>query len=237
MAEVTDVADEILPRGEASAPSPTEGRTSDGEDDGRPVLLVDGTVQSVLADDPSGYWSLMVPDVRPRRALLLGLGAGTIARLLHGRFGEVPIVGVDEDPDVVAFAHELLRDVPSLEIVQGAAFAYVAEAAARGERFDYVAVDLYRGDSMTHGVLGKPFLRGLRTLLEPRGLAVFNLFLERRVADRKYGKIVMKAANFKAHDEQQQCQPGDMVRIVETRPMSKDKRWRVVETLQKSAEV
>ncbi len=61
--------------------------------------------------------------------------------------------------------------------------------------------------------------------------------VERRVPDRKYGKIVMRAANFKAHDETQQCKPGDTVRIVETRPLSKDKRWRVVETLQKSAEV
>jgi small subunit ribosomal protein S17 len=61
--------------------------------------------------------------------------------------------------------------------------------------------------------------------------------VERRVPDAKYGKIVTRATNFKAHDEDQQCKPGDKVRIVETRPLSKDKRWRVVETLQKSAEV
>jgi small subunit ribosomal protein S17 len=61
--------------------------------------------------------------------------------------------------------------------------------------------------------------------------------VERRVADRKYGKIVMKAAKFKAHDEKQECHIGDRVRIVETRPLSKDKRWRVAETLEKAAEV
>jgi small subunit ribosomal protein S17 len=61
--------------------------------------------------------------------------------------------------------------------------------------------------------------------------------VERRVADRKYGKIVMKAEKYKAHDEDQQCQVGDKVRMVETRPMSKDKRWRVAEVLQKAAEV
>ena len=61
--------------------------------------------------------------------------------------------------------------------------------------------------------------------------------VERRVADRKYGKIVMKAAKFKAHDEKQECQIGDRVRIVETRPISKDKRWRVAETLEKAVEV
>src|SRR3954468_806161 len=106
-----------------------------GEDDGRPVLLVDGTVQSVLADDPSGYWTLMVPDVRPRRALLLGLGAGTIARLLAERFGDVPTVGVDEDADVIGFAQEILRDLPSLEIVQTDGFAYVAGGVEQDERF------------------------------------------------------------------------------------------------------
>ncbi len=61
--------------------------------------------------------------------------------------------------------------------------------------------------------------------------------VERRVADRKYGKIVMKAEKYKAHDENQQCQIGDKVRMVETRPMSKDKRWRVAEVLEKAAEV
>ena len=61
--------------------------------------------------------------------------------------------------------------------------------------------------------------------------------VERRVANRKYGKIVTLAKKYKAHDEKQECQVGDRVRIVETRPMSKDKRWRVAETLEKAAEV
>ncbi len=61
--------------------------------------------------------------------------------------------------------------------------------------------------------------------------------VERRVADRRYGKIVTRARTFKAHDEGQECRVGDRVRIVETRPLSKDKRWRVVETVEKAAEV
>ena len=59
----------------------------------------------------------------------------------------------------------------------------------------------------------------------------------RRAADRQYGKNVTRASKFKAHDEQQQCRIGDRVRMVETRPLSKDKRWRVVEILEKAAEV
>ncbi len=60
--------------------------------------------------------------------------------------------------------------------------------------------------------------------------------VERRVADRKYGKIVVQSKNFKAHDEKQECKPGDKVRIVETRPLSKDKRWRVIEIAEKAME-
>lgn len=155
-----------------------------GEDHGRPVLLVDGTVQSVLAPDPHGYWSRMIPSVRPHRALLLGLGGGTIARLLHDQFGDLPTVGVEDDLDVADFAHELLRDLPDLEIIRADAFRYVEDGARGGERFDYAAIDLYRGDQLVHGVVGKPFLKALRTLLDPRGVAVFNLFHERRIDDR-----------------------------------------------------
>lgn len=107
-----------------------------------------------------------------------------MVRLLHDRFGEVPTVGVDDDRAVIDFARELLRDLPALDIVHGDAFAHVAQAAKAGEHFDYVAVDLYRGDRLAHGVVGRPFLRGLRTLADPRGLVIFNLFFERRVYDR-----------------------------------------------------
>jgi small subunit ribosomal protein S17 len=48
-----------------------------------------------------------------------------------------------------------------------------------------------------------------------------------------YRKTIRRAVKYKAHDEKNQCRTGDMVRIVETRPLSKDKRWRVAEILTK----
>ena len=48
-----------------------------------------------------------------------------------------------------------------------------------------------------------------------------------------YNKSMKKAVKYKAHDEKKACKPGDLVRIVETRPLSKLKRWRVVEILTK----
>ena len=49
-----------------------------------------------------------------------------------------------------------------------------------------------------------------------------------------YGKIVKRTYKLKAHDELNQCGAGDRVRVMETRPLSKDKRWRVVEILEKA---
>lgn len=50
-----------------------------------------------------------------------------------------------------------------------------------------------------------------------------------------YKKTVKKVAKFKAHDEKNECKKGDNVKIIETRPLSKDKRWQVLEKMDKSA--
>ena len=57
--------------------------------------------------------------------------------------------------------------------------------------------------------------------------------VERRMKHGKYGKYMIDKKKYKVHDEEQACKPGDKVRIVETRPMSKEKRWRVAEILVK----
>jgi small subunit ribosomal protein S17 len=54
------------------------------------------------------------------------------------------------------------------------------------------------------------------------------------VAHPLYKKIVKRTVKFKAHDETNECGIGDKVKIMETRPLSKDKRWRVVEILEKA---
>ena len=54
--------------------------------------------------------------------------------------------------------------------------------------------------------------------------------VERRTHHRLYGKTITVAKRYKAHDEESRCRVGDMVRIVESRPLSRDKRW-VVETI------
>ena len=58
--------------------------------------------------------------------------------------------------------------------------------------------------------------------------------IQRRVAHPVYGKMVTRTTRVKAHDEQNAAKTGDTVRIAETRPLSKDKRWRVVEIVERA---
>jgi small subunit ribosomal protein S17 len=58
--------------------------------------------------------------------------------------------------------------------------------------------------------------------------------VERKVKHPIYGKFVKKTTKFHAHDEKQECTIGDIVKIMETRPLSKTKRWRLVEVVEKA---
>ncbi|MDZ4824288.1 MAG: 30S ribosomal protein S17 [Flavobacteriales bacterium] len=60
------------------------------------------------------------------------------------------------------------------------------------------------------------------------------VMVETKVMHPKYGKFVKHSNKFMAHDEEQQCGIGDKVRIMETRPISKLKRWRMVEVVEKA---
>ena len=58
--------------------------------------------------------------------------------------------------------------------------------------------------------------------------------IDRRMPHPQYGKMVTRTAKLKAHDEANSAKVGDTVRIMETRPLSKDKRWRVVEIVERA---
>ena len=58
--------------------------------------------------------------------------------------------------------------------------------------------------------------------------------IERRVQHPVYGKMVRRTKRLKAHDEKNDAKTGDTVRIMETRPLSKDKRWRLVEIVERA---
>jgi small subunit ribosomal protein S17 len=58
--------------------------------------------------------------------------------------------------------------------------------------------------------------------------------VERKVKHPIYGKFVKKTTKFHAHDDKNECNIGDVVKIMETRPLSKTKRWRLVEVVEKA---
>ena len=58
--------------------------------------------------------------------------------------------------------------------------------------------------------------------------------VEKSVRHKVYNKIVKRTYKLKAHDEENKCNIGDKVKVMETRPLSKDKRWRVVEIIEKA---
>ncbi len=143
---------------------------------GQRALEVDGVIFSVAVEDGKptvGYWTAMLPSGRPRSALLLGLGGGTMAHLLTRHAPGVRIIGVDIDPTVVTFGQEHFGlQLSNLQIVIADAFTYVYRC---DERFDYIAVDLFVGRHLHRGILAKPFLRRLAALLAPGGEIAINL--------------------------------------------------------------
>jgi small subunit ribosomal protein S17 len=63
------------------------------------------------------------------------------------------------------------------------------------------------------------------------------VLVERQVRHSLYGKVVRRTKKYKAHDEHNECQIGDEVRIVESRPFSREKRWCVIEIIERAGQV
>ena len=61
-----------------------------------------------------------------------------------------------------------------------------------------------------------------------------TISVQRKVKHPMYGKFIKKSTKYAAHDEQNECNVGDTVRIMETRPLSKRKRWRLVEIIERA---
>lgn len=58
--------------------------------------------------------------------------------------------------------------------------------------------------------------------------------VERKTRHPKYQRVIKRTSRFKAHDENNECRIGDKIKVMETRPLSKDKRWRVIEILERA---
>ena len=136
------------------------------------VLLVDDIVQSAYPSSEGGYWRHMIPDEKVGSALILGLGAGTIARLLIEKNPEIDITAVDNSKTVIKFAkkHFNLDDV-KMKVMIDDAFKFVKKTP---ERYDYIAVDIWNGQWFPFTVLMEPFINHCKRLLNPKGWLYIN---------------------------------------------------------------
>ena len=80
--------------------------------------------------------------------------------------------------------------------------------------------------------------RGLRKTRTGRVVSTkmdktITVAVERRLQHPVYGKFIKKTTKLKAHDEKNECSEGDFVKVMETRPLSKTKRWRLIEVIEK----
>jgi small subunit ribosomal protein S17 len=89
---------------------------------------------------------------------------------------------------------------------------------------------------MTHASASERGTRKVRTgrVVSDKMQKTVVVAIERRVPHPVYGKMVTRTKKVKAHDEENQAKTGDLVRITETRPLSKDKRWRLVEIVERA---
>ena len=95
------------------------------------------------------------------------------------------------------------------------------------------------GERRSDAVLGQKMTRGTRRVKQGRVTSnkmdkTIVVVSETRVRHAAYGKIVRKSARFKAHDERNEANVGDVVRIMECRPLSREKRWRLVEVVERA---
>ncbi len=74
----------------------------------------------------------------------------------------------------------------------------------------------------------------LGKVISNRSERTITVLVERRFRHPLYGKYITKSSKFMAHDQDNACHVGDVVRIMETRPLSKCKRWRLVEIVKKA---
>ncbi|HEU4784956.1 MAG TPA: methyltransferase domain-containing protein [Ktedonobacterales bacterium] len=161
--------------------------------DGRLALEVGNVTQSVtLPEDDAdeevqGYWPLMLPERCPRRALLLGLGGGTLAALLARRCPGVAIVGIERNAEVLVVARREfgLDALVGLKAMEADAFDWVEEhASSEPASFDLICLDLFEGGRLAPGTLARPFLRQVATLLQTDGVLTVNLMRTARLPEQ-----------------------------------------------------
>jgi spermidine synthase len=134
--------------------------------------------QSLRSDGCTGfqYWDSLVPEGltfgADARVLILGLGAGTTAKIITRRFGPVAIDGVEIDPLMVELGKKYFSlDEPNLNIIITDAASFVKEARFK---YDLICLDIFMGGVVPKEFESKEFLDGVKGLLKDEGVLAIN---------------------------------------------------------------
>lgn len=136
------------------------------------TLSVNGLPQSSWPPEKTGYWKMMIPDKKPETVLMLGVGAGTIARMLLEKYPQAKITGIEISQEVVNAAIEHL-DLGSvnMKLIIADAFEYVFE---NSDKYDLILVDLFDGYNFPLKCLMPKFIKRLQELLNKGGKLCIN---------------------------------------------------------------
>ncbi len=150
-------------------------------------LAVDRYVQSINWDSPFvekrvwGVLASLIQEKRPeaKSALILGLGGGTLCHLISKAMPKVQMVAIEIDKVMIDVAKEYfdLDSIPNLKIIRDDAFRVIAESEKydiHKDSFDVVVMDIYSGGEYPELASSGTFFSGLKRLVRPGGLLVFN---------------------------------------------------------------
>jgi spermidine synthase len=184
--------EKILFKGE----SEFNGEVKVTENNGVRRLIANGYTQSQIANDQTqtnlSYWEAMVPEqldlTGDSRVLILGLGAGTVAKIITKRFGNIQIDGVEIDPLIVDLGKKYFSLKQSnLNMFIANAAAFVKEARYK---YDLICVDVFVGSRVPKEIETKEFLEGVKELLEKKGVLTINKIFSDEVERRNFEDFI-----------------------------------------------
>lgn len=128
-----------------------------------------------------------------QRTLVLGLGGGTNAQVIREFWPNAQVAGVDVDPVMVEMGEKYLG-LKEVKTVIGDALDFTADAVKSSNRYDLVLVDTYLGDTFPEKFESDVFLKRIKKLLAPGGMAIFNrlYYDEKRPQAMKFGAKLEK---------------------------------------------
>ena len=145
-------------------------------------LIVDGVVQSIYPPLDRGYWKEMVPDFEPKNVLMLGVGAGTTAKLLKDRFPGVIIYGVDNNLEIYKKIKlenvDFMMWADAFHVISGQhphLFETTQFDHFETTQFDLIIIDIWNGGWWNAKVIQKEFLDQCKKLLTPKGKVYINV--------------------------------------------------------------